>query len=128
MKVHDEEHDVQSHIFRPAITDMQGKHLGGCYDMYLSQSQYTKVAAFGHQHKRGSGAFGRANSFVASFALALNKVNIVAVTTILVLQCGNGWAVRACVIGHHVPRHIFSDLFNIIKSSSDAVDGLPSAD
>ena len=32
-----------------------------------------------------------------TFVLALNRVNIVAVTTILVLHVG--------VIGHHVPRH-----------------------
>ena len=34
-------------------------------------------------------------SFVVSFVLALNRVNVVAVTTILVLHVG--------VIGHHVP-------------------------
>ena len=33
----------------------------------------------------------------ATFVLALNRVNVVAVTTILVLRVG--------VIGHHVPRH-----------------------
>ena len=33
---------------------------------------------------------GRATSFVVSFVLALNMVNIVAVTTILVLHVGNG--------------------------------------
>ena len=38
-----------------------------------------------------------ATSFVVSFVLSSNRVNIVAVTTILVLH------VR--VIGHHVPRH-----------------------
>ena len=48
-------------------------------------------------HKRGGAAFGRAPSFVASFVLALNRVNIVAVTRIPVLHVG--------VIGHHVPRH-----------------------
>ena len=53
----------------------------------------TKVAAVGRHHKRGGAASGRATSFVVSFVLALNRVNIVAVTTILVLHVG--------VIGHH---------------------------
>ena len=56
----------------------------------------TKVAAVGRHHKRGGAAFGRATSFVVSFVLALNRVNVVAVTTILVLHVG--------VIGHHVSR------------------------
>ena len=72
-----EEHDVQSHTFRPTITDMQDKYCGDCYDIYLIQSQYTEVAR-------------PATSFVVPFVLALNKVNIVAVTTILVLHVGNG--------------------------------------
>ena len=84
------EHDVQSHMLRPTITDMQDKYCGECYDIYLIQFQYAKVAAFGRHHKRGGAAFCRATSFVASFVLALNKVNIVAVTTILVLHVGNG--------------------------------------
>ena len=57
-----------------------------CYDIYLIQSQYTKVA----QHKRGGAALSRATSFVVSFVLALNKINIVAVTTMLVFHVGNG--------------------------------------
>ena len=39
---------------------------------------------------KGGAAVGRATSFVVSFVLALNRVNIVAVTTILVLHVGNG--------------------------------------
>ena len=39
--------------------------------------------------------YGRGTSSVVSFVLALNRVNVVAVTTILVLHVG--------VIGHHVP-------------------------
>ena len=62
-----EDHDVQSHILRPTITDMQDKYCGDGYDIYLIQSQYTKVAAFGRHHKRGDAAFGRSTSFVASF-------------------------------------------------------------
>ena len=78
-------------------TDMQDKYCGHSNDIHPIQSQYTKVAAVGRHHKRGGAAFGRATSFVVSFVLALNRVNIVAVTTILVLHVG--------VIGHHVPRH-----------------------
>ena len=40
---------------------------------------------------------GRGTSSVVSFVLALNRVNVVAVTTILVLHVD--------VIGHHVPCH-----------------------
>ena len=39
--------------------------------------------------------YGRGTSSVVSFVMALNRVNVVAVTTILVLHVG--------VIGHHVP-------------------------
>ena len=53
MSVYGEEHDVPSHMFRLVITDMQDKYCGDCYDVYLIQSQYTKVAAFGPHHKRG---------------------------------------------------------------------------
>ena len=63
----------------PNITDMQDKNCGNWCDIYRIQSQHTKVAAFG-----------RATSFVVSFVLALNKENIVSVTTILVLHVGNG--------------------------------------
>ena len=69
---------------------MQDKYCGDRYDIYRIQSRYTKVAAFGRHHKRGGAAFGRATSFVVSFVLALNSVNIVAVTTILVLHVGVG--------------------------------------
>ena len=83
-------------MFRPAITDMQDKYCGDCYDIYLVQSQYK-----GNQ-KRGGAAAGRVTSFVVAAAshhlclLALKRVNIVAVTTRLVLHVG--------VIGRHVPR------------------------
>ena len=92
-----DEHDVQSHMFRPTIADMQDKYCGNCSDIYLITSQYTTVAACGRHHKRRDAACGRATSFVVSFVLALNRVNIVAVTTVLVLHVG--------VIGHHVPCH-----------------------
>ena len=48
------------------------------------------MAALGLHHKRGNAAFGRDTSFVVFFVLALNKVTIVAVTTILVLHVDNG--------------------------------------
>ena len=41
--------------------------------------------------------YGLATSFVVSFVLALNTVNVAAATTILVLHLG--------VIGHHIPCH-----------------------
>ena len=73
-----DKHDVQSSMFRPTITDMQGKHCGDCYDIYLILNHYTKVVAFG-RHLR---------------ILALDRVNIKAVTTILVLHVGNGRSER----------------------------------
>ena len=50
MNVYGEEHNVQSHMFRPTITDMQDKYCGNCYDIYLIQSQYNG------NHKRGVAA------------------------------------------------------------------------
>ena len=81
MIVYGEEHDGQSHILKRTFTDMQHKFCGDSYDIHLIQRQHAKVAAFGRHHKRGGAAF---------FVLALNKVGIVAVTTILVLHVGNG--------------------------------------
>ena len=69
-------------MFRPTITDMQDKYCGDRYDIYRIQSRYTKVAAFGRHHKRGGAAFGRATSFVVSFVVYVNVVNIVAVSTV----------------------------------------------
>ena len=85
-----DEHGVQSHMFRPTITDMQDKYCGNCYDLYLIQTQYKG------NHKKGGAAEGRVTSFVVAAEgrhlcmLALNNVDIVAVTTILVLHVGNG--------------------------------------
>ena len=76
MNVYGEEHDVQSHKFRPTMTDMQDKYSGDCYDSYLIQGEYTKVAACGRHHKRGAAAFGRAIPFLVSFLFALNKLKI----------------------------------------------------
>ena len=69
-------------------TDMQDKYCGHCYDIHRVQSQYKG------NDKRGGAAEGRVTSFVLTDAgrhlciLALNKVNILAVTTILVLHVG----------------------------------------
>ena len=54
-------------------------------------------------HKRGGAAEGRVTSFVVAGAgrhlciLALNNVNIIAVTTILVLHVGNGRSEHVCL-------------------------------
>ena len=69
---------------------MQGKYYGDCYDIYPIQSQYKE------KHKRDGAAEGRVTSFVVTAEgrhlciFALNRVNIVAVTTILALHVGNG--------------------------------------
>ena len=71
-------------------TDMQDKYCGDCYGIHPIQSQYKG------NHKGGGAAEGRVTSFVVAAAgrhlciLALNKVNVVAVTTINVLHVGNG--------------------------------------
>ena len=78
-------------------TDMQDKYCGDWYNIHPIQCQYKG------KHKRGGAAEGRVTAFVVAAKgrylciLVLNRVNIVAVTTILVLHVG--------VIGHHVPRH-----------------------
>ena len=82
MNVHGEDHGVQSHMFRPTITDMQHKYCGNFYDIYPIESQYTKVVAYGRHHKRGGAAFGCITSFLVSCVLALNAVNIAAVCNI----------------------------------------------
>ena len=46
----------------------------------------TKVAAVGRHHKRGGAASGRATSFVVSFVVAMNRVDVVALNTIFVLR------------------------------------------
>ena len=78
-------------------TDMQDKYCGHCYDIHPIQSQYKG------NHKEGGAAEGRVTSFVVSAngphlcISALNRMNDVAMTTILVLHVG--------VIGHHIPYH-----------------------
>ena len=70
-------------------TEMQNKYCGDCSGIYPIQSQYKG------NNKRSGADEGRVTSFVAAVAgghlciLALNEVNIVAVTTILVLHVGN---------------------------------------
>ena len=74
-------------------TDMQDKYCGVCYDIHHVQSQYKG------NDKRGGATEGHVTSFVDRHfcILALYRVNIVAVITILVLHVG--------VLGHHVPCH-----------------------
>ena len=48
-----------------------------CGHRYI-QSAYTKVAAVGRRRKGGGAALGPATSFMVSFVLALNRVNVVA--------------------------------------------------
>ena len=55
-----EDHDVQSHVFRPTLTDMQDKYCGNCYDIHFVQSQYKR------NHKIGGAAGGRETSFVVA--------------------------------------------------------------
>ena len=43
--VYGEAYIAQSHMFRPSIADMQRKYCADCYDIYLVQSQYTKVVS-----------------------------------------------------------------------------------
>ena len=89
--------------------------IGDCYDIYPIQSQYKG------NHKTGGAAEGRVTSFVVAAAgrhlciLALKKVNIVAVTTILVLHVGNGRSKH--VIGHHVSRHSVSHRKHLPQNS-----------
>ena len=74
-------------------TDMQDKYCGPSNDINPIQ-RWRPLAATTEEVPR---PYGRGTSSVVSFVLALNRVNVVAVTTILVLHVG--------VIGHHVPCH-----------------------
>ena len=68
--------------------DMQDKYSGQCHDIRPIQSQYKEVAAVGRDQKIAVAAFGCSTSSVVSFVLALNRANIVAVSTKLVLEVG----------------------------------------
>ena len=46
----------------------------------------TKMAACDCLHKRGGAAFGRVTCFVVAFVVAMNRVDVVALNTILVLR------------------------------------------
>ena len=78
-------------------TDMQDEYCGDCCNIHPIQTQYKG------NHKRSGAPEGRVTCFVVAAAgrhlciVALNRVNVVVVTTILVLHVG--------VIGHHVPCH-----------------------
>ena len=86
-------------MFRPTITDMHDKYCDNCYDITLFK------------------ALGRATFFSVSFALALNRENIVAITTILALHVGNGRSkhVRLDIMFLGINVHMFVNLFNIIE-------------
>lgn len=57
----------------------------------------TAVAAFGRQRKGSAADFGYAASFVLPVVVALNRVNFVAITKLLVLHvCGTA----RCTVGH----------------------------
>ena len=60
LNIYGEEHDVQSHMFRETITDMQDKYWGDCYNIYFTQSQYKG------NYKRGGAAESRATSLVVA--------------------------------------------------------------
>ena len=45
---------------------------------FTIQNAYTKLAAVGRHRKGGGAALGPATSFVVSFVLALNRLNVVA--------------------------------------------------
>ena len=81
-------------MFRPTITDMQDKYCGDRYDIYRIKSRYKG------NHKRGGAA--------EDFVVALNRVNIVAVNTILVLYVGNPGrrTVGRTPLGLHVPSPV----------------------
>ena len=81
-------------MFKPTITDMEDKYCGNCNDIYPIQSQDKGGGLRPPPQKRRRGqketqrkpqkATGR------RLLLPLNKVNIVAMTTILVFHVGNG--------------------------------------
>ena len=77
-------------MFKPTITDVQDKYCATYHDICPVQNQYKR------NHKIGGAAEGRVTSFVVAAAgrhlciLALNRVNLVAVTTIFVLHVGDG--------------------------------------
>ena len=85
-------------MFRPTITDMQDKYHGDRYDIYRIQSRYKG------NHKKGGAAEGRATSLVVAAKgrhlciLALNRVNVVAVTTIFVLHVGVIVPCQSCLM------------------------------
>ena len=57
------------------LTETQNKYCVGCYDIYSIHSHFKE------NHKRGAAAEGR-----ATFVVAMNRVDVVAVNTIFVLR------------------------------------------
>lgn len=60
------------------------------------------MAASGRHYNTGGADVGRAISFVASLVLVMNDLNILAVTTVLVLHVGSCWSEHVWL---HVPRY-----------------------
>ena len=77
-------------------TDMRDKYCGH-WTFTLFEANIQRWRPLAATTKEVPRPYGRGTSFVVSFVLALNRVNVVAVTTILVLHVG--------LIGHHVPCH-----------------------
>ena len=66
-----------------SLTETQNKYCVDCYDIYSIHSLYKA------SHKKSGAAEGRATSSVIPFVLGSNKVNMPAITTILVLHVGD---------------------------------------
>ena len=77
-------------------TDMQDKYCGDCYGIHLSKAT-TKETTKEVARPKAAPPLLWWRPEAAPLVVALDRVNAIAVTTILVL--------RVCVIGLHVPRH-----------------------
>ena len=80
--------------------------------IYAPFKARTKVAAFGRHQKRGDAAFGRATSFVVSFACALDGASILALSTIYYLRLSK------------TGRTVLGRTFDWMNGRSDAVSRL----
>ena len=71
-----------------SLTETQNKYCVDCYDIYSIHGNYKA------NHKRGGAAFAPATSLVASFVMAMTRVDVVALNTIFALRLSKtGWAV-----------------------------------
>ena len=90
MNVYGEEHDVQSHMFRPTITDMQDRFVVTATIFTVFRANIQRCWPLVATTSAVGRAVGRATSSLVSIILDLNRVNIVTLTTLLVLHVGNG--------------------------------------